>query len=166
MLAFVRAIPPVALIPPAIVLIGIGDNMKIMLTVFVAMWPIVLNTADGVSEINQTARDTAGTFRLTAWQRMRYVTIPSLAPRTFAGMHTALAFTVIVVIATEYLAGTEGIGYLVQQAQLTFLIALMWAGIILLGIIGFLLNLLFLAVQRRALYWMPDTRSANSDIGL
>lgn len=166
LLAFFRAVPPVALIPPAIVLIGIGDNMKVMLTVFVAMWPIVLNTADGVAEINQTVRDTAHTFRLTTLQRLGYVTIPSVAPRTFAGMHVALAFTVIGIIATEYLAGTEGVGYIVKQAQETILVAQMWAGIILLGIMGFLLNAAFVLIERRVLYWTPDIRSRTTEIGL
>lgn len=165
LLAFFRALPPIALIPPAIVLIGIGDNMKVMLTVFVALWPIALNTADGAAEVNQTVRDTASTFRLTAWQRMRYVTIPSVAPRTFAGMHIALAFVVIGIIATEYLAGSEGIGYIVVQASQTLQTPLMWAGIVLLGIMGFLLNTLFVFVQRRVLYWVPDTWTRDSDSG-
>jgi ABC-type nitrate/sulfonate/bicarbonate transport system permease component len=155
----VRAIPPIALIPPAIILIGLGDNMKILVTCFVAIWPIVLNTADGVREIDQTMLDTGRALRLTPRQKMQYVTAPSVAPRVFTGLHTALIFCIIGIIATEYLAGTEGVGFLLQDSQVSFKIDLMWAVILLLGLFGNLVNVLFNFVQKRTLYWKSDVEN-------
>jgi ABC-type nitrate/sulfonate/bicarbonate transport system permease component len=153
--AFFRAVPPIALLPPAIILIGVRDNMMIILTVLAAMWPIVLNTTDGIKEIDSTMRDTAKVLRLSRLQRFRYMTVPAAAPRAFAGMHTSLAFCVIAIIAVEYITGTSGVGYILAQAQSSFAISDMWAAVLMLGILGNVLNLLFLAIQRRALYWNP-----------
>jgi len=157
LLAFVRAIPPVALIPAAIILIGIEDNMKVYFTGFVCLWPIALNTADGVLEIDQTMKDTTRALRLTTTERMRYLVIPSIAPRVFAGMQTALAFALIVVVVIEYLYGSEGIGFILAQAQTSFAIPLMWASILVLGIIGYTLNAGLAALRSRALYWIPSS---------
>lgn len=163
-LAFIRAIPPVALIPPAIILIGLGDNMKVMIVAFIGIWPVALNTADGVMEIDSTMRDTARAFHLSALERLFFVTIPAAAPRTFAGMQTTLAFCLIGVISTEFIAATEGLGFLINQAQQTFLIPQMWAGILMIGIIGYLLNALFQVVRRKTLFWETN-RDASGPAG-
>lgn len=154
--SFFRAVPPIALLPPAVILIGVGDNMMIIITVLVAMWPIVLNTSDGIQEIDSTMRDTSSVLRLSRLQRLRYMTIPAVAPRSFAGMHTSLAFCVIGIIAVEYIAGNRGVGYILAQAQSSYAISEMWAAVLMLGILGNLINVLFLFVQRRALYWNPS----------
>lgn len=163
LLAFVRAVPPVALIPPAIILIGVQDNMKILLTTFVCLWPVALNTADGVLEIHPTITDTGDAFQLSRADRMRYLVLPAIAPRVFAGMQISLALALISVIATEYLAGTEGIGFIINQAQQSYLIPQMWAGIVMLGLIGYLLNLGFSTVRRRVLYWIPPVEAGRSE---
>jgi ABC-type nitrate/sulfonate/bicarbonate transport system permease component len=155
-LSFVRAIPPVALVPPAIILIGIGSKMMITLSFFVAMWPIVLNVADGVREIDQTMRDTSQILRLSRLRKLRYQTLPAVAPRLFAGMHTALVFCIIGIVAVEYLSGTEGLGYLLQISQYSVDIPTMWAVILMLGLLGNIFNLLFNLLQRRVLYWKTD----------
>ena len=160
LLAFIRAVPPIALIPPAIILIGIEDNMKITLVTFVCLWPIALNTADGVAEIDQTLKDTTRTFRLTRWERLRLVTLPAIAPRVMAGMHISLALSMIVVIAMEYLIGTEGLGFVINQAQQSFLIAQMWAGVVMLALLGYLLNLGFTRTRDKLLYWLPKSESS------
>jgi ABC-type nitrate/sulfonate/bicarbonate transport system permease component len=152
--AFIRAIPPVSLIPPAIVLIGIEENMKISLVVFVCIWPVALNTAAGVVEIDQTAKDTSRVYRLTRWERLRWLTLPAIGPRVFAGMSTSLAFAMIGVIVTEYLVGTEGLGAMLNQVQQQYSIPEMWAVILMLGLLGFSLSALLTRTRNRVLFWV------------
>jgi len=152
-MTFIRSVPAVALIPPLVIVLGSGDRMKLVLIVTVCIWPIVLNTADGTLQLDDTLRATMRSYGLSRWDRVRSVILPAVSPRIFAGMRTSLALALILVIASEYLAGTNGIGFFVSQAQQTYDVASMWAGIILLGIVGYVLNLLFLKVQRRVLHW-------------
>lgn len=154
-----RSIPAVALIPPLIILLGIGDSMKIFLVVSVCIWPVALNTSDGVLDIDGTILATARSYRLTRYESLRYVILPAVSPRIFAGMRASFALSLILVIAGEYLAGTEGIGAFVARAQQTYNIDAMWAGIALMGILGYVLNFLLLMFQRRVLHWQqsPDS---------
>jgi ABC-type nitrate/sulfonate/bicarbonate transport system permease component len=158
-LSYIRAIPPVALIPPFVILIGIGDSMMIAIVAFVGLWPVALNTADGLIELDATMQDTARSFALSRWERARFLSVPAVLPRTFAGMQTSLAFSLIGVIAAEYLVGTDGLGFTLAQAQQSFVMPLMWAAILMIGIIGFVLNAGFSAIRQRALFWVP-ARSA------
>lgn len=150
---FLRTIPPVVLIPPAIIFLGINDLSKIAVIAFVCIWPVMLNTAAGVGELDATMRATARTFRLTAVERLRFLILPTVSPRLFAGLQTSLSFSLILMVTSELIASTNGIGFFVTQAQQSFDVSNMWAGILLIGILGFVFNVLLTAVQRRLLRW-------------
>jgi ABC-type nitrate/sulfonate/bicarbonate transport system permease component len=150
---FLRSIPATGLVPITIVLLGIGDTSKILLIAFVCSWPILLNTIDGVRGIDGGLEDVVRIFRLSRRQRILQVQLPSAAPQIFAGMRISLAIAFIMMIVTEMVGATDGIGYVTLTAQQTFRIPLMWSGMILLGILGALLNFLFLLIERRVLRW-------------
>jgi ABC-type nitrate/sulfonate/bicarbonate transport system permease component len=145
---FLRAIPPPALLPLAIVVVGVGNSMKVLIIAFVCLWPILLNTIDGIRGIDPTLNDTARVYGLS-----RLATLPAAAPQIFAGMRTSLSLAVIMMVISEMVASTNGIGFFVLQSQRSFAIPEMWSGILLLGILGYTLNLLFTAVERRVLAW-------------
>lgn len=161
-LTFMRSIPPVALIPPAIILLGIGDTSKIFLIAFVCTWPILVNTADGVRQIDPTTTSTARAFGLSKFERARYVILPAVSPRIFAGAQISLAFSLLLVVAAELFAARNGIGFFVAQAQYTFDSPAMWAGILLLGLLGVTLNAVFELVKRRLLRWHFATSGTNT----
>jgi ABC-type nitrate/sulfonate/bicarbonate transport system permease component len=150
---FLRAIPPPALLPFAILVVGVGASMKIFVIAFVCVWPILLNTIDGVRGIERGLEDVARTFRLTRRQRIFKIQLPSAAPQIFAGMRISLAFAFIMMIVTEMVGATSGIGFVTLNAQQSFQVPLMWAGMILLGLLGAFLNIVFLLVERRVLSW-------------
>jgi ABC-type nitrate/sulfonate/bicarbonate transport system permease component len=151
---FLRAIPPPALLPLAIVVIGVGNSMKVLLIAFVCLWPILLNTIDGIRGIDPTLNDTARVYGMP-----RLVTLPAAAPQIFAGMRTSLSLAVILMVISEMVASTNGIGFFVLQSQRSFAIPEMWSGILLLGILGYVLNLLFTLVERRVLAWHRGAHS-------
>jgi ABC-type nitrate/sulfonate/bicarbonate transport system permease component len=155
---FLRAIPPPALLPPAIVIVGIGNSMKVLIIAFVCLWPVLLNTIDGVTGIDPTLNDTSRVYGVRGVDRLRRIVLPAAGPQIFAGMRTSLSLAVILMVISEMVASTNGIGFFVLQSQRSFAIPEMWSGILLLGILGYVLNLAFVVVERRVLAWHRGAR--------
>jgi ABC-type nitrate/sulfonate/bicarbonate transport system permease component len=152
-ISFFRSVPSAALLPPAILVLGVGDSMKVFLIAFVCVWPVLLNTVNGVDEVDETMLETARTYRLPLRLRIGRVILPAAGPRIFAGLRVAVAFAIVVMIISELTASTNGLGYFVAQSQNTFAITDMWSGIVLLGLLGYLVNLAFTRIERRVLSW-------------
>ena len=155
---FVRAIPPPAMIPPFIVVLGLGSDMKVALIAVGVVWPILLNTIDGVRAVDPVLVDTGRTLRTGRLRRLRLIVLPSAAPRIFAGLRVSLSLSLILMVISEMVAATGGIGFTLVQAERSFAIRQMWAGILLLGLLGYLLNTLLLVVERRVLAWHRGAR--------
>jgi ABC-type nitrate/sulfonate/bicarbonate transport system permease component len=152
-LQFWRAIPATAIIPVGILLIGIGDQMKMVVICFGAMWPILINSADGARLVPTERLDTAKIFGLTPFETLVRVIVPSAAPMIAAGMRTGLSIAFIMIVVSEMIGSTDGLGYYILQAQRTFAIPEMYGGIGLLAVLGYLLNVGFVQVEKRVLGW-------------
>lgn len=150
---FWRAIPPVALVPIIVALFGFGNETRVLSITIAAVFPTLIATVDGLHAIEPLVKDMARVYQLTPWERIRDVYLPAAAPRIASGMQVSLQTAFVVMIASEMLGSTTGIGAKTLLAQQSFATADMWAGIVLLGIIGFAANAAFEAVQRRALRW-------------
>jgi ABC-type nitrate/sulfonate/bicarbonate transport system permease component len=157
---FLRSIPPPALLPFGILVLGIGNAMKVFIIAFVCLWPVLLNTIDGVAGVDPTLRETARVYDIGPVDRILRVTLPAAAPQIFAGMRTALSLALILMVISEMVGSTNGIGYFVLEAQRAFAIPEMWSGILLLGILGYVLNAVFLLVERRVLRWHRGSRAS------
>jgi ABC-type nitrate/sulfonate/bicarbonate transport system permease component len=160
LIEFLRAIPPPALLPFAILVIGVGNSMKVFIIAFVCIWPILLNTIDGVTGVDPTLRETARAYRIGRRDYVRHVMLPAASPQIFAGLRVSLSLALIMMVVSEMVASTNGIGYFVLQAQRTFAIPEMWSGILLLGILGYGLNALFTLLERRVLGWHRGARAS------
>jgi ABC-type nitrate/sulfonate/bicarbonate transport system permease component len=152
-LQYLRATPPTAIIPVGILLIGIGDAMKIVVITFGSMWPILINSADGARLVSNERLDTARIFGLNKFETLLRVIIPSATPMIAAGMRTGLSIAFIMIVVSEMIGSTDGLGYYILQAQRTFAIPEMYGGIVLLAFLGYGLNTLFVQVERRVLAW-------------
>jgi ABC-type nitrate/sulfonate/bicarbonate transport system permease component len=157
---FLRSIPPPALLPFAILVIGVGNAMKVFIIAFVCVWPILLNTIDGVTGVDPTLRDTTRVYGIGTRDRLWRVMLPAASPQIFAGMRTSLSLALILMVISEMVASTNGIGYFVLQSQRTFAIPEMWSGIILLGILGYTFNGIFVLIERRVLRWHRGARAS------
>lgn len=158
---FFRAIPPPVLVPIFILLLGLGDGMKIVVIAFGCMWPILLNTVEGVRAVDDVLSDTGTVYGLRGWSRLRHLVLPSASPQIFAGLRQGLSVAIILMVISELFAATNGLGYAVVQAQRSFAIPETWAGMIMLGLLGFLLALLFRVVESRQLAWYHGLRRAQ-----
>jgi ABC-type nitrate/sulfonate/bicarbonate transport system permease component len=157
---FLRSIPPPALLPFAILVFGTGTDMKVFIIAFVCLWPILLNTIDGVTGVDPTLRETTRVYGVSTIDRIRLVVMPAAAPQIFAGMRTSLSLALILMVISEMVASTNGIGYFVLQAQRRFNMPEMWSGIFVLGILGYALNAGFVLVERRVLRWHRGARAS------
>lgn len=158
---FLRAIPPPALVPFGILVLGIGDLMKVAMIGLVCLWPVLLNTIDGVAGVDPTLLETARVYGLPLTARIRSVVLPAAAPQVFAGARTGLSLSIVMMVISEMVASTNGIGYSVLEAQQSFQIAQMWAGILVLGLLGYLLNALFVLLERQALRWHRESMTRS-----
>lgn len=150
---FLRAIPPPALLPFTLITFGIEDGAKIFLIALVCVWPILLNTIDGITGIDSTLRETGRSYRIGGWSRLVRVELPAASPQILAGLRASLPLAIIIMVISEMVGATNGIGFFIVQAQRSFAIADMWSGIILLGVLGYLLNLVLTLVERGVLAW-------------
>ncbi|MHA6619087.1 ABC transporter permease [Pseudonocardia sp. DLS-67] len=157
---FVRAIPPPALLPFAILVLGVGDAMKVFIIALVGLWPILLNTIDGVRGVDHTMLETARVYGVRGVERLRRVIWPAALPQIFAGMRTSLSLALILMVISEMVASTSGIGYFILQSERSFDIPEMWSGIVLLGLLGYLLNAAFGLVERKVLRWHRGARAS------
>jgi ABC-type nitrate/sulfonate/bicarbonate transport system permease component len=155
---FLRAIPPPALLPVAILAVGVGTSMKVLIIAFVCLWPVLLNTIDGVKGLDPTLADTTRIYGVRGRDRLRRIVLPAASPQIFAGMRTSLSLALILMVISEMVASTNGIGFFVLQSQRSFAIPEMWSGIVLLGVLGYILNLAFAVVERRVLAWHRGAR--------
>lgn len=157
---FLRALPKPAIIPPAILFLGVDASMKVFIIAFGAIWPVLLNTVDGVRGVDPDMQEMARVYGLRRFERVRRVVLPAATPQIFAGARLALAIALILMVVSEMVASTDGLGYFVLLSQQTFAIPEMWTGIILLGLVGYLFNGIFAWTERRALRWHRGWRAA------
>jgi ABC-type nitrate/sulfonate/bicarbonate transport system permease component len=157
-LQFLRAIPGPALIPVFIILLGTEAMMRVTLIAFGSVWPILLNTIEGTRTVDPVQIDTAQAYRLPSHARLWRIVLPAALPKIFAGVRVSLALAVILMVVSELVASTNGIGYRIQNSQIMFLLTDMWCGIVLLALLGYTLNWLFLKVEDRALAWYHGAR--------
>ncbi len=150
---FVRAIPPPALLPLFLVILGIGDSMKVALIATGVFPPILLNTIDGVRSIDPLHLDTASVFRISRRRRISHVILPSAAPKIFAGLRISMSIAVILMVISELVAATNGVGFRILQSQRQFRMVDLWAGLVVLGVIGAVLNAGLTVVERRVFRW-------------
>lgn len=164
-LEFFRAVPPPVLIPIIILFAGIGDGMKILVIVSGCLWPVLLNTVEGVRGLDQVLRDTARCYRLRGPTRLVHLTLRGASPQIAVGARQALSIGIILMVISEMFAASNGLGFTIVQFQRSFAIPQMWSGIILLGLLGVALSLLFQAVESRSLAWYRGMRQSQRGEG-
>ena len=150
---FLRPMPSVAIIPVAILALGIGDGMIIAVTIYASLWPILINTIDGVRHIETTLIDTARTFGLSRREILWRVILPAASPYIVTGLRIGLSIALILVTTAEMIAGSKGLGFFILDEERSMNSRNMYAGVIIVSLLGYLLNRLFLALEGRALGW-------------
>ncbi|SNT12843.1 ABC-type nitrate/sulfonate/bicarbonate transport system, permease component [Asanoa hainanensis] len=162
-LEFLRAFPPPVLVPAAILLSGIGDRTKILVIVFGCVWPVLLNTIEGVRGRDEVLSDTCRSYGITGTLRLRHLVLRAASPQIMTGARQALPLAIILMVISEMMAANDGLGFTVLQFQRGFQIPEMWSGVLLLGVIGIVLSLLFRLAERSLLGWYHGQRAGQRE---
>ncbi|MFB4311271.1 ABC transporter permease [Actinomadura sp. GTD37] len=156
---FLRPIPSVALVPLAVLLYGTRLGSTLMLVVYAATWPILLQAVHGVQDVDPVARETAATFRFSRWARLRHVVWPTALPYLMTGVRLAASVALILAVAGELIIGAPGLGSQIALAQASNAVPEMYALILVTGALGVGVNLLTRALERRVLAWHTSVRT-------
>ncbi|HEY7226288.1 MAG TPA: ABC transporter permease [Micromonosporaceae bacterium] len=160
-LEFLRAVPPVALVPILFLLAGLGSTTKILVIISGCIWPILLNTVEGVRGVDPVLADTCRSYRVGGLLWLRTFVLRSASPQIVTGARQSLSVGIILMVISELKASSEGLGYTIQQFQQGFAYPQMWTGVLLLGLIGVLLSLIFRIVEAQVLGWYHGLRATE-----
>lgn len=152
-LEFIRPVSPVALIPVAILLLGIGNASKFAIVGFACFWPVLLNTVGGVQSISQHHRRIGKALGFSRREEIVHVLLPGSLPDAFVGLRLAAGIAFVVIVAAEFVGATNGLGYLILSAEQSFNTPLMYGAIVLLAFLGWMANLILVGIERSLIRW-------------
>lgn len=155
---FARAVPPPALVPVFLFVFNIGTPMEIAAIIFGVIWPVLLNSIEGARHVHPGHLETARAFRVPPLTRLTRIILPSAAPKILAGLRLSLGLALVLMIVSEFVGSTNGIGNEMLKDQSLFNVPGMWDIVVLLGLFGMIINAAFGLVERRVLAWQPTTR--------
>jgi ABC-type nitrate/sulfonate/bicarbonate transport system permease component len=150
---FLYVLPTPVIVPAVMAVFGIGFTMKVVIIAFAAIWPTLLNTLDGMRAVDQVKLDSARALGLSGPRTVRSVVLPAASPQIVAGLRSSLQVSIILMVVSEIVASTGGIGYFIVNAQQSFSFLDMWTGIIMLALVGIVLNLIFVLAEHAVLRW-------------
>jgi NitT/TauT family transport system permease protein len=151
---FFRSIPATAMFPLFMLVFGISDSSKIAVATFASILIILFNTAYGVRHSKKLRALTAKLMGASKIQIFRFVSFWESLPQTIAGMRLAVSLSLIIIIVTEMFIGTTvGLGRLIIDFQYTYDIPGMYAIILLVGVIGYLINIVFIIAEKKFIRW-------------
>lgn len=153
LLEMLRPIPKPALLPPLILLFGLGAPMKIAIVFLGAVFPVLINTIQGVRSVDPVLIDVARTYRCGTMGTVRRVILPASLPMILAGMRVSLGLGLVLVVLAEMLTGENGLGAQAMDAQRGFRVYDMYAWTAMLAVLGLALALAFEWVERRLIFW-------------
>lgn len=155
---FLRPIPSVALIPLAVLLFGTDLRSKLLLIVYASFWQVLIQVLSGTQDVDPVAMDTAHSYRLGRWARVRHVVWPTTLPYAVTGFRLAAAVALVLAITAELIIGSPGLGKEIAVAQTSGAVPAMYALVVVAGLLGVGVNLAARALERRVLAWHPSTR--------
>ncbi|MFJ9024295.1 ABC transporter permease [Streptomyces sp. NPDC102259] len=155
---FLRPIPSVALIPLAVLLYGTELRSVLLLVVYASFWQILIQVLYGVQDVDPVAEETARSYGLGTWARVRHLLWPTALPYVMTGVRLAAAVALVLVITAELVIGAPGLGARIAVAQTSQAVPEMYALIVVTGALGLLINVGARTVERRALAWHQSVR--------
>jgi ABC-type nitrate/sulfonate/bicarbonate transport system permease component len=149
------------MVPILFLLAGIADTTKVLVIISGCVWPVLLNTVEGVRGVDPSLVDTCRSYRVGGLLRLRTFILRAASPQIVTGARQALSVGIILMVISELKAASDGLGYTIEQFQEGFLYPQMWTGVLLLGLIGVVLSLLFRIVEGRVLAWYHGLRAVE-----
>lgn len=155
---FLRPIPPIALLPLMLLLLGPSPEMKLILIAWGAVWPVLLQTADGVKSIDPLALQVTRSYHISRLRAWRSVIVPAMLPYIMTGLRVSASVSLLVAVMAELIGGADGIGKMTANAGIVGQTSTVYAYVLLAGLLGVLLNAALSRLERRVLFWHESCR--------
>ncbi|QCU79247.1 ABC transporter permease subunit [Citricoccus sp. SGAir0253] len=156
---FLRPVPSVALIPLAVLLYGVDIESALLLIVYASFWQVLIQVLYGVADVDNVAMNTARSYGLGPFARLRYVIFPTTLPYLMTGIRLAAAVALILAITAQLIIGTPGLGAEIAKAQSGGSYVAMYGLVLATGLLGVLINLVMRIIERRVLSWHSSVRT-------
>ena len=158
---FLRSVPAVSLMPVLLLLRGASSSSEIVVGAFAGLWPVVVNTIAGVSQVPPRLLEVGRVMHLSPTARLRKILIPSAVPAILVGLRLSVVTTLVVVVITEMLINPAGIGWQLIKAQQALRPDVLFAYAVLTGLLGYLINAALVVGARLCMPGSPVLRTAS-----
>jgi sulfonate transport system permease protein len=152
----IAQVPALAWIPLAMLLLGIGEALKIVVIAKAAFVPVVMNTSAGIRNVPREFVEVGDTFQFSAWQKLQLVVLPGSIPSIFTGLRYGLTHAWIALVSVELVASSEGLGYLLVWGRQMFWLDTVLVSMIVIGLVGFVTDKVLAIVERHLQRWRID----------
>ena len=159
----VYVLPKIAILPLVMLVFGIGEISKIVIVAIASFFLVLINTTAGVRDIEPIFFEAGRNYGANRRQMFRHIVIPGALPIIFSGLRLSLGTSLIVIIAAEFVAAKYGLGYLIWFSWQTLLTENMFAGLVVIMILGALFTSGLQALERRLMPWQREERPASAD---
>jgi len=149
----IRPIPIPAVIPPLVLFLGLDNTMKVTVVALTVFFPVLTNTMQGVGAVEADTLAMGRTFGIGPLRRALHITLPAVLPYILAGFRVSLALALVVTVVAEMIAGEQGVGHYLVMMQFAGRAPEMYATVVVLAVLGYLLNRAFLMMERRVIHW-------------
>jgi sulfonate transport system permease protein len=153
MIGALRPIPMIAWIPMLILWAGIGEASKLAVIAIGTFWPVFLNTLQGIRNIDEKYLEVARILKKKRTTILAKVVLPAAVPSIFTGIRLGISSAWMSVVASEMIAASRGVGFLISYAREMSQPHIMWVGIAVIGFFGLVLDTLIIELERRVVYW-------------
>jgi len=150
-------IPKIAILPLIMLIFGIGDLSKIVVVAIGSFFLVLMNTLHGVDSLASIYHDVANVYKITKRNFIFKIVLPGSLPSIFTGLKLAIGYSLVIVVAAEFSGANKGIGYLIWQSWETFSIKSMYAGIFVIGVLGFVFSYTLDILERKLVPWKDNT---------
>jgi sulfonate transport system permease protein len=155
-------VPVLGWVPLALLFLGIGESLKVVLIAFAALLPVAVNTVKGFRSVPAAYLEVGSTFRFTRRQLLRRVVLPAAVPSIFVGLRYGLTQAWLSLVTVELLASSEGLGFLIVWARQLFQLDLVLVAILAVGVVGLVLDRGLATLEKRFLRWRPPAAAATN----
>jgi 1,4-dihydroxy-2-naphthoate octaprenyltransferase len=162
LVASLYPVPKIALVPMVVILLGIGEGSKYAIVVISVFFLVVINTMAGVMNVEERYFDIARNNGARRWDLVWSVALPAALPSIMTGINLGLGFALTVIVGTELLLPQGGIGALIWKSYQLYDIATIFAGLIVVAVIGWAFNTFMLELERQVIPWRATTSNRRA----
>ena len=151
-------IPKSAILPLILLIFGLGEMSKIVMVAIGAFYPVAINAASGVREINKIYLDVGKNFRAGRWDTFRTIALPGALPFIMTGIKLGAGLALILIAIAEMVGAKNGLGFMIWSAWSTFDVEKMYVGLIVIALIGVAMTMLLNEAERLLIPWKAEQR--------